>query len=84
MVVGLYGLLYAYAAVWLERALPIILVGLIGKILGPIGWVMAVKSGEWPWHTFPLVLCNDLVWWLPFGLFLVKARRILSQFPSPR
>src|SRR6478736_1416056 len=49
-------------------------VGLIGKILGPIGWVLAVKSGEWPWHTFPLVLCNDVVWWVPFALFLVKVR----------
>jgi hypothetical protein len=77
MVIGLYGLLYAYAAVRLERAFPIILVGLIGKVLGPIGWVLAVKSGEWPGRTFPLVVGNDLVWWVPFALFLVKMRPTL-------
>jgi hypothetical protein len=84
MVVGLYGLLYAYATARLERAFPIILVGLIGKILGPIGWVLVVKSGEWPWHTFPLVLGNDILWWVPFALFIVKVRRILSPQASTR
>src|SRR2546422_8105014 len=71
MVVGTYGLGYAYAALRLERAAPFIVIGLIGKVLGPIGWVLTVRSGEWPLRTFPLVLFNDLVWWLPFALFLI-------------
>ncbi len=71
MVVGTYGLGYAYAALRLERAAPFIVIGLIGKVLGPIGWVLTVRSGEWPVRTFPLVLFNDLVWWLPFALFLI-------------
>src|SRR3989442_11661987 len=71
MVVGTYGLGYAYAALRLERAAPFIAIGLIGKVLGPIGWVLTVRSGEWPVRTFPLVLFNDLVWWLPFALFLI-------------
>jgi hypothetical protein len=78
MVVGLYGLLYGYAALRLDRAFPIILIGLLGKILGPIGWVMTVHSGEWPLQTFPLVLFNDLIWWVPFGLFLFKNRQLLQ------
>lgn len=76
MVVGVYGLGYAYAAWRLDRALPFIALGLLGKTLGPIGWVATVQSGEWPLRTFTLVLFNDLVWWLPFGLFLVDTARV--------
>lgn len=71
MVIGLYGVLYAYAAFRIDRAAPIISVGLAGKILGPIGWLMAINSGEWPFRTFTLIVFNDLIWWLPFGLFLL-------------
>jgi len=70
MVVGLYGALYAYAALRPERARAIVAVGLAGKILGPIGWVAAVGVGELPARTFALIAFNDLVWWVPFGLIL--------------
>ena len=76
MVVGTFGLGYGYAALRLERAAPFIAIGFIGKVLGPIGWVLAVRSGEWPMRTLPLVLFNDLVWWLPFTLFLIDGTRI--------
>src|SRR5262245_16087863 len=75
MVVGTYGLAYAYAALRLERAWPLIAIGLVGKVLGPIGWVLTVRSGEWPVRTFSLVLFNDIVWWLPFTLFLLDGTR---------
>jgi len=72
MVIGLYGLAYGYAALRLDRACPFIAIGLIGKILGPIGWVIAVGNGEWPIRTFTLICFNDLLWWLPFSLFLLE------------
>ncbi len=72
MVVGLYGVLYASAAWRLDQAKLIIAVGLAGKILGPIGFCMTIHSGEWPWRTFTLVVFNDLIWWLPFTLFLLE------------
>jgi hypothetical protein len=75
MVVGLYGLLYAYAAVRLDRAKLIIAIGLTGKILGPIGMFMAVRSGEWPLRAVTLIVFNDFVWWLPFALFLLDGTR---------
>lgn len=75
MVGGVYGLGYAYAARRLDRAFPFIALGLLGKVLGPIGWVAAVRSGEWPLRTFTLILFNDLVWWLPFALFLLDGTR---------
>lgn len=75
MVVGLYGLLYAQAALRLEEARLAIAVGLAGKILGPIGWVLTVRSGEWPMRTFILIAFNDLIWWLPFALFLLEGKK---------
>jgi hypothetical protein len=75
MVVGLYGLGYAYAAWRLDRAAPFIAIGLLGKILGPAGWLLAVSGGEWPVRTVTLILFNDVIWWLPFGLFLLDGTR---------
>jgi hypothetical protein len=71
MVVGVYGLLYWHAAWKLESARPIIAVGLLGKVLGPIG--MALSFGDdWPRRLGMICIYNDLIWWLPFGLFLVR------------
>lgn len=75
MVVGVYGLGYAYVAWKPERGDVLALLGLIGKILGPIGWLTAVKSGDLPARTFPLILCNDLIWWYPITLYLLRRHR---------
>ena len=72
MVVGLYGAGYAYAAWRIDRAAPFIAIGLAGKVLGPIGWIIAVRSHELPFRTFPLIVFDDLLWWLPFALFLIE------------
>jgi hypothetical protein len=50
--------------------------GLLGKVLGPIGWVLTTRSGEWPLRTFSLIVFNDLIWWLPFALFLLEGTRL--------
>ena len=71
MVVGVYGLLYWHAAWKLETGRPIIAVGLLGKVLGPIGMAMSF-SDEWPRRLGMICVFNDLIWWLPFGLFLVR------------
>jgi hypothetical protein len=79
MVIGLYGLGYAYAAWRLDRAAPFIAIGLLGKVLGPIGWLLAVSHGEWPVRTLTLILFNDVIWWLPFCLFLLEGTRIAAR-----
>ena len=76
MVIGLYGVGYAYGAWRLDRAFPFIAIGLAGKILGPIGWVTALLSHELPFRTFPLIVFDDLLWWLPFGMFLLEGTRV--------
>lgn len=79
MVVGVYGAAYAYAARHLDRARPFVAIGLLGKVLGPIGWLATVGSGEWPVRTFTLVLFNDLVWWLPFSLIVLEGTRVADR-----
>lgn len=79
MVVGLYGAGYAYAAWRLDRAKPFIAIGLLGKLLGPCGWVVAVSSGEWPVRTITLIVFNDIIWWLPFALFLIDGTRVAER-----
>ena len=66
MIVGVYGIGYALAARDPVTHWPIVLVGLIGKLLGPIGFVYAASIGEFPWVTGLTIIANDLVWWLPF------------------
>jgi hypothetical protein len=41
-----------------------------------MGWAWSVSRGEWPVQTFALIACNDVVWWLPFGLFLIDDTRL--------
>ena len=48
-------------------------VGLIGKVLGPIGLLQLIWSGAWPRSTIVLSLTNDLIWWIPFVLYLYDA-----------
>lgn len=83
MVVGLYGVGYAYAAWRLDRAFPFIAIGLAGKILGPIGWMMSMRSGELPLRTFPLIVFDDLIWWTPFALFLLEGMRVTTWLARP-
>jgi small multidrug resistance pump len=80
MVVGLYGVAYAYAAWRLDRAAPLIAIGLAGKVFGPIGWLLSVSNGELPARTFPLIVFDDLIWWLPFSLFLLERTRVREFF----
>jgi hypothetical protein len=82
MVVGLYGVLYVSAAWRLDQTRLIIAVGLAGKILGPIGLFIIIRSGEWPLRAFTLIVFNDLIWWLPFGLFLLEGTRAGERLRS--
>ena len=70
MIVGLYGILYAEVARRPERGFLLAAVGLAGKILGPIGWLTVYLNGEWPASSLVVILTNDLIWWIPFALYL--------------
>lgn len=75
MIVGVYGIGYWIAAADPRRHWPIVLVGLLGKIFGPIGFVVSAMQGTLPWIAGCTILTNDLVWWLPFILILSWVRK---------
>lgn len=75
MIVGVYGLGYAIASRDPFRHWPIVLVGLLGKIFGPIGFAWAMLGGEFPAAFGWTILTNDLLWWVPFTLILLHAWR---------
>jgi hypothetical protein len=74
MVLGLYGVLYLDVARDPERGWLIAAVGLTGKVLGPAGLAWLIATGTWPPSTAILVVTNDLIWWVPFALYLYDAR----------
>lgn len=76
MMVGVYAPAYLYAALRPWSARPLIAVALLGKLLGPIGWLCAVRAGELSIATFPLVALNDIAWWAPFVFFLTDPTRL--------
>jgi len=81
MIVGVYGLGYLIAARDPARHWPIVLVGLLGKIFGPIGFVDAALREQLPWSMSVTILTNDLIWWIPFSMILWHAARAAQ--PSP-
>ena len=73
MIVGVYGIGYLIAASDSRTHWPIVLVRLLGKIFGPIGFVVALLHGTFPPLFGLTILTNDLLWWIPFALILRDA-----------
>lgn len=68
MIVGVYGVGYLIAANDPRRHWPVVLVGLLGKVFGPIGFAKAVADCTFPPAFGLTILTNDLAWWVPFAL----------------
>ena len=73
MVLGLYGILYLEVARRPERGWMIAAVGLMGKVLGPVGMVWLIRTGAWPASALVLCVTNDFIWWIPFAVYLHDA-----------
>ena len=73
MIVGVYGAAYGIASLDPVRHWPVVFAGLLGKVLGPIGFVSAVLDGVFPAVWGITILANDLAWWVPFFLILRHA-----------
>src|ERR1700704_5429980 len=76
MVVGLYGILYFEVARVPERGWLLAAVGLMGKILGPIGLAGLILSGAWPKSTIVFCLPEE-------RLVGVDSVRVLSPGRGP-
>jgi small multidrug resistance pump len=83
MIVGVYGVGYWIAAADAVRHWPVVFVGLLGKVLGPIGFVHAVSNERLPLQMGITIIFNDLIWWVPFAMLLLHARRrsLVSEKP---
>ena len=73
MIVGVYGIGYYAASRDPLRHWPIVLVGFLGKILGPIGFLQTAWLGDIAWSFGIIIVFNDLIWWVPFALILQAA-----------
>jgi hypothetical protein len=84
MIVAAYAIGYAIAAVDPIRWWPLVLVGLIGKVAGPIGFVQTALAGELPWAFGWVIVTNDLIWWGPFAAILWAAWQAHRERPTQR
>lgn len=83
MLVGLYGAAYWIASTHPLRYWPFVLIGLAGKLLGPLGAVLAIASGDLPASFLWVNVTNDLVWWGPFAWILWTLRRVREEPGEP-
>jgi hypothetical protein len=75
MIVAAYAIGYGIAALDPIRWWPLVLVGLVGKLAGPIGFFQTAVEGDLPWAFGWVIVTNDLIWWVPFALILLSAWR---------
>jgi len=80
MLVGVYGIAYWFASRNPERYWPLILVGLIGKILGPLGALYYIYLGQLQPSFIWTNVFNDIIWLLPFGWILYR----LFKYPQDK
>jgi len=75
MLIGVYGIGYLAAARDPLTHWPIVLVGLVGKLLAPVGYLTAAVRDEVTAAFAATTLAHDVVWWVPFALILLHAYR---------
>lgn len=76
MMVGVFAIGYWLLARDPVRYGPIAWIGLLGKVFGPVGLLMSASNGELPWSFGWICLTNDVIWWIPFGMFLWRIRSV--------
>ena len=70
MVIGVYGLGYWWASYNPIKHWPIVAVGFLGKLFGPIGFFFNYAKGEVPFEFIYTLITNDFIWLNPFFLIL--------------
>ncbi len=75
MIFAVFGIGYGIAARNPVKHWLLIVVGLLGKVLGPTGFLAGVLRGQLAWTSGWTFLTDDVVWWLPFSWVLYEAYR---------
>ena len=83
---GMMVLVYAPAYWWVARDPAahrhLVVVALLGKVLGPLGFLFALWQRRLPVAFGVLIVANDLLWWPAFLSFLRDAARLLDGWRS--
>jgi small multidrug resistance pump len=85
--IGMFVAVYAYGYWVVSRELlrypQLVVIGLLGKTLGPIGWAFTVWRGEIPARSLLINVFNDLIWLPLFVAYLVwYQRRQVRALPA--
>jgi small multidrug resistance pump len=72
MVIGVYGIGYWLASFNPMKHWPIVAVGFLGKIFGPLGFIFNYINGDVHFEFICTLFTNDFIWWIPFFLILKK------------
>ncbi|MEZ6060886.1 MAG: hypothetical protein R3C19_11015 [Planctomycetaceae bacterium] len=73
LVILLFGIGYGIASTDPRQHWAVVAIGLLGKILGPMGMAWTVWQGDISSRVLWLLPLNDVVWWLPFAAILRSA-----------
>lgn len=75
MMVGVYALCYWIAGSDPVKYWPLVAVGIVGKTLGPLGFLYGFVYGVFTWKGWIMIFFNDVIWWVPFWVIVVHAWR---------
>ena len=85
-VVGMFVLVYVPAYWWAaknpQQHYHLIVIGLLGKLLGPIGFIWSLATGQLPLAFGWTLLLNDLIWWPAFIRYLGDIAQIEGSFKA--
>lgn len=73
MMVGVYALCYWIAGSDPVKYWPLVAVGIVGKTLGPLGFLYGAWHGLFAARGWIMIFFNDILWWLPFWWIVLYA-----------
>lgn len=79
MMIFVFGIAYLAAAHDPIKHWPIVMAGLLGRILGPLGFLYGALNGRFTWISGVTIITNDLIWIIPFSLILYKTLKFYRK-----
>lgn len=79
MMIAVIGVAYLASGHNPIRHWPIVLAGLLGRILGPIGFIFGYIKGTFTLAAGLTIVTNDLIWIIPFSMILWAAYKHVRE-----
>jgi small multidrug resistance pump len=71
LIIFLFGIGYLIASGDPFRHWVMVLIGLLAKVLGPVGMLWSVLTGQVSSDVLRLIPLHDLLWWIPFTMIVL-------------